>query len=63
MNEIDIFSTNYDRSNCKIGIVHIGFGTFHSAHQSVYIDNYMDITGDLSWGISAVNLRSYFKDR
>ena len=57
MNEIDIFSTNYDRSNCKIGIVHLGFGAFHRAHQSVYIDNYMDITGDLSWGISAVNLR------
>ena len=45
------------KSNCKIGFVHLGFGAFHRAHQSVYIDDYMDLTGDLSWGIAAVNLK------
>ena len=30
-----IFATEYERSNCKIGVVHLGFGAFHRAHQAV----------------------------
>ena len=52
-----VSATNYDRSACQIGIVHLGFGAFHRAHQAVYVDDYMEITGDLRWGIAAVNLR------
>ena len=52
-----IFSTDYDRDACRTGIVHVGYGAFHRAHQAVYIDDYMQYTGDLSWGIAAVNLR------
>ena len=54
---ISIKKTIFDRSACEIGIVHLGFGAFHRAHQAVYFDDYMDQTGDLSWGIAAVNLR------
>ena len=53
-----IFATSYDRSNCQVGVVHLGFGAFHRAHQAVYIDDYMGATGDLRWGIAAVNLRA-----
>ncbi|MDB2455593.1 hypothetical protein N9W76_05580, partial [Planktomarina temperata] len=28
------------------------------AHQALYVDDYMDQTGDLRWGIAAVNLRA-----
>ena len=52
-----VSATNYDRSACQIGVVHLGFGAFHRAHQAVYIDDYMEISGDLGWGIAAVNLR------
>ena len=52
-----IAHTSYDRSVCKTGIVRLGFGAFHRAHQAVYIDRYMEETGDLKWGIAAVNLR------
>ncbi len=52
-----IFATDYDRASCQTGIVHVGYGAFHRAHQAVYIDDYMQHTGDLSWGIAAVNLR------
>uniref|UniRef100_UPI0040470DDA mannitol dehydrogenase family protein n=1 Tax=Yoonia sp. TaxID=2212373 RepID=UPI0040470DDA len=52
-----ITATTYDRSTCQIGVVHLGFGAFHRAHQAVYIDDYMGISGDLRWGIAAVNLR------
>jgi mannitol-1-phosphate/altronate dehydrogenase len=52
-----IAATTYDRSACQIGVVHLGFGAFHRAHQAVYLDDYMEKTGDLRWGIAAVNLR------
>jgi D-arabinitol 4-dehydrogenase len=48
----------YDKSECQTGIVHIGYGAFHRAHQAMYIDEYMEKTGDLRWGIVAVNLRN-----
>jgi len=35
-------------------VVHLGYGVFHRAHQAVYLDQ----TGDLHWGIAAVNLRA-----
>jgi D-arabinitol 4-dehydrogenase len=52
-----LHATGYDRSACRTGIVHLGYGAFHRAHQAVYIDDYMEATGDLAWGIAAVNLR------
>jgi D-arabinitol 4-dehydrogenase len=55
--QITIKRTSYDRADCAISIVHLGFGAFHRAHQAVYFDDYMERTGDLSWGIAAVNLR------
>ena len=48
----------YDKSECQTGIVHIGYGNFHRAHQAMYIDKYMEETGDLKWGTVAVNLRN-----
>ncbi|MBX2886772.1 MAG: mannitol dehydrogenase family protein [Granulosicoccus sp.] len=50
-------ATTYARNNCQLGVVHLGFGAFHRSHQAVYIDDYMDLSGDLRWGIAAVNLR------
>ncbi|PCJ07558.1 MAG: mannitol-1-phosphate 5-dehydrogenase [Rhodobacteraceae bacterium] len=53
-----VHSTTYDRSSCEIGVVHLGYGAFHRAHQAVYLDDYMEHTNDLRWGIAAVNLRA-----
>ena len=53
-----MYKTTYDKSECQTGIVHIGYGAFHRSHQAVYIDDYMEKTGDLRWGIVAVNLRN-----
>ena len=58
MNSTDIFATSYDRSACSVGVVHLGFGAFHRAHQAVYLDDCMQLSGDLRWGIAAVNLRA-----
>jgi len=52
-----VTATIYERTACEVGVVHLGFGAFHRAHQAVYLDDYMDASGDLRWGIAAVNLR------
>ena len=58
MASLTLYKTNYNLAHCKTGIVHLGYGAFHRAHQSVYIDDYMEKTGDLNWAITAINLRS-----
>ncbi|MFK7901497.1 MAG: hypothetical protein AB8B49_01530 [Nitratireductor sp.] len=55
--QTQIDATNYERHACAVGVVHLGFGAFHRAHQAVFIDDYMEQSNDLSWGIAAVNLR------
>ena len=50
--------TSYDRDAARIGVVHLGVGAFHRAHQAVYFDDMMEHTGDLSWAVAGVNLRS-----
>ncbi len=47
----------YDRAAQAAGIVHIGIGAFHRAHQAVYTDDAM-AAGDRDWGIIGVSLRS-----
>jgi fructuronate reductase len=47
----------YDRSGLRRGIVHLGLGAFHRAHQALYTEAAM-ARGDLRWGIAGVSLRS-----
>ncbi|PXX96264.1 mannitol dehydrogenase family protein [Halomonas sp. LBP4] len=42
----------------RIGIVHLGLGAFHRAHQAVYLERYRQRTGDTRWGVSSANLRA-----
>jgi fructuronate reductase len=52
-----IITTSYDRENTQIGIVHLGPGAFHRAHQAVYTEDAMNFSGG-DWGICGVSLRS-----
>ena len=47
----------YDRAVMATGIVHLGLGAFHRAHQAVLTDAVLR-AGDLRWGILGVSLRS-----
>lgn len=47
----------YDRAALGIGIVHLGIGAFHRAHQAVYTDDAL-ARGPLDWGIAGASLRS-----
>nr|WP_231378490.1 mannitol dehydrogenase family protein [Bordetella sp. FB-8] len=46
----------YDRRQLAAGIVHLGLGAFHRAHQAVYTEQTV-ASGDLRWGIIGVSLR------
>jgi mannitol 2-dehydrogenase len=46
----------YDRTRVRTGIVHIGVGGFHRAHQAAYLDELMNVGKALDWGISGVGL-------
>ena len=47
----------YDRGAQAVGIVHLGIGAFHRAHQAWYTDLAM-AAGDRDWAITGVSLRS-----
>lgn len=46
----------YDRTRLAGGIVHLGLGAFHRAHQALYTEAVI-AQGDLRWGIVGVSLR------
>ncbi len=46
----------YDRSRLAGGIVHLGLGAFHRAHQALYTEAAIE-GGDHRWGIVGVSLR------
>ena len=47
----------YDPSTVGIGIVHLGIGAFHRAHQAMYTDAAMAQAGG-DWGICGVSVKS-----
>jgi mannitol 2-dehydrogenase len=46
----------YDRGAVTAGIVHIGVGGFHRAHQALYLDRLMNAGKALDWGICGVGV-------
>lgn len=53
----DVETPGYDRNALAMGIVHIGVGAFHRAHQAVYVDDCLK-AGESDWGIAGASLRS-----
>jgi fructuronate reductase len=53
----DVIRPQYDPSAQSVGIVHLGVGAFHRAHQAWYTDRAMSL-GDRNWAIAGVSLRS-----
>jgi fructuronate reductase len=48
---------DYDRENSGVGIVHLGLGAFHKAHQAYYTDAAMATNGG-DWKIIGVSMRN-----
>jgi mannitol 2-dehydrogenase len=46
----------YDRSQVRTGIVHLGVGGFHRAHQAMYVDRLLEKGEGQDWGICGVGV-------
>src|ERR1700735_3302931 len=47
---------DYDFAALRVGIVHLGLGAFHRAHQAVFTEDAIRVaSGD--WGVAGVSLR------
>ncbi len=55
----DIKTPIYDRSKITPGIVHIGVGNFHRAHQAWFLHKLMQDGKALDWGIIGAGVRPY----
>ena len=53
----DVARPAYDRRRVTTGVVHLGIGAFHRAHQAVVFDDAL-ASGDLRWGVLGASLRS-----
>lgn len=53
----DLARPAYDRRRVTTGVVHLGIGAFHRAHQAVVFDDAL-ASGDLRWGVLGASLRS-----
>lgn len=51
-----VTTLNYRLGDTRIGIVHIGVGAFHRAHQAVYVDDLLALHPE--WAICGVSLHS-----
>lgn len=47
----------YDVRATRVGVVHLGVGAFHRAHQAVYLDDRLN-AGETGWGVIGASLRS-----
>ena len=47
----------YDPASVRVGVVHLGIGAFHRAHQAVYLDDRL-AAGEGDWAVCGASLRS-----
>ena len=52
----NILPPSYDRRKNDVGIVHLGIGAFHRAHQAYYTDQVLEKDGG-DWAICGVSLK------
>jgi mannitol 2-dehydrogenase len=52
----EVATPSYDRGELRVGIVHVGVGGFHRAHQAMYLDRLMNEGKALDWAICGVGV-------
>lgn len=59
LDQLTIDRPHYDRSSLTAGIVHIGVGNFHRAHQAWYLHRLMQAGQAHDWAIIGAGVRAY----
>lgn len=55
----DVAKPAYRRSDLSPGIVHVGVGNFHRAHQAVYLHRLFETGADHDWAIVGAGVKPY----
>ncbi|MEM9630222.1 MAG: mannitol dehydrogenase family protein [Pseudomonadota bacterium] len=55
----NVHAPAYDRSSLSAGILHIGVGNFHRAHQAIYMDRLFALGEARDWAIVGAGLKPY----
>ncbi len=56
LSELSVPVPSYDRDALRVGIVHIGVGGFHRAHQAMYLDRLFSAGRDGDWALCGVGV-------
>ena len=56
-NAEQLVAQGYQREDITAGVIHLGVGAFHRAHQAVYFDRLLAQPGNQHWGLIGVNIR------
>lgn len=57
LNKEQLSVQNYQKEAIQAGVLHLGVGAFHRAHQAVYFDQLLAHDNEQNWGIIGVNIR------
>lgn len=60
LGELTVPVPSYDRSAVTVGIVHVGVGGFHRAHEAMYVDRLLS-AGATGWAICGVGTQPFDK--
>ena len=52
----NLLRPSYTPKECSVGVVHVGVGAFHRAHQAMFFDQLLRNPAHQNWGIAGVNL-------
>ncbi|MFT6897126.1 MAG: mannitol 2-dehydrogenase [Paraglaciecola sp.] len=55
----NVSTPNYQRASLSPGIIHIGVGNFHRAHQAVYLHKLFNTGQAFDWAIRGAGIKSY----
>jgi mannitol 2-dehydrogenase len=55
----DVAKPSYAREDLSPGIIHIGVGNFHRAHQGIYLHRLFNSGRDRDWAIIGAGIKSY----
>ncbi|MFI8622071.1 mannitol dehydrogenase family protein [Marinomonas sp. NPDC078689] len=56
-NPEQLSAQDYARKDIQPGVVHLGVGAFHRAHQAMYFDRLLALPEGKKWGLTGVNIR------
>jgi len=55
----DVAKPGYDRAALQVGVVHLGVGGFHRAHQAMYLDALMNEGKAMDWALCGVGVLAH----